>query len=128
MNASEESKVDSRERNAIQHKSARINASEESKVVSRAENTRSRRVIRNNYSDHRLMIESATSIDQEYPPDGEELLFHERDVINSLLMYHHLSGVEFVEPAYQYVELRFGIFFALVLFVCRCRLFQILHF
>ena len=38
MNASEESKVVSRERNAIQHKSARINASEESKVDSREQN------------------------------------------------------------------------------------------
>ena len=83
----------------------------EAKSTIRQQDAASHRAARGSggsYSDHRLSIEKSTRLSQSNPPDGEELLFHERDKINSLLMYHHRSGVEFVLPALQYVELRHG--------------------
>ena len=38
------------------------------------------------YSRYRATIEKSTRLRQADPPDGEELIFHERDAINALLM------------------------------------------
>ena len=60
------------------------------------------------------------------PPDGEELIFHERDIIISLLMYHHRSGIEYILPALQYVELRFGKLLLFLSYVCIYSVFCVL--
>ena len=69
------------------------------------------------YSRYRTEIEKSTRLRQADPPDGEELIFHERDAINALLMYHHRSGVEHTLPALRYIELRFGALSSSLLYI-----------
>ena len=108
---SAETREHARKENRLQQQARRRVADEEAKEGVREYDRlyrQDRRQAEVGYSSHRIAIEKSTRLSQSNPPDGEELLFHERDKINSLLMYHHRSGVEFVLPALQYVELRHG--------------------
>ena len=109
--SSAEKKEATREQDRAQHQASRRAASEEAKEATREQDRcqhQTSRQAEGGYSRYRVAIEKSTRLHQVDPPDGEELLFHERDVINSLLMYHHRSGVEYILPALQYIELRFG--------------------
>jgi hypothetical protein len=43
--------------------------------------------------------------DQTQPPDSIHLLFPERHASVSVLLYHHNTGHEYVDPARAYMEL-----------------------
>ena len=115
-----EKKEGVRKQNRTQHQASRRAASEEIKEgvrkQDRAQHQASRRA-EGGYSRYRTEIEKSTRLRQADPPDGEELIFHERDAINSLLMCHHRSGVEHTLPALRYIELRFGALSSSLLYI-----------
>ena len=101
-----EKKEGVRKQDRTQHQASRRAASEEIKEGVRKQNRTQHQASRRaegGYSRYRTEIEKSTRLRQADPPDGEELIFHERDAINSLLMYHHRSGVEHTLPALRYI-------------------------